>query len=198
MFNCIDYFYDANDLGLVALNFLNFRFTPSVQSQEHYYGGDRLKGWPCYETELIPKENEETFIKTFEKKTNMKIFHVNSFYRKTKKSEVQKSPSYGQFKQHTDSPMYDIAGVIYFNSNSLEDGTRIYMTEQCFEPTAIIGSRGNRCVFYGTQVWHCPPMLQTVDERWTQPLFLITKEETYDKFINEGGDKNENPGQFRA
>ena len=33
---CIDYFYDANDLGLIALNFLNFRFTPSVQSQEAY------------------------------------------------------------------------------------------------------------------------------------------------------------------
>ena len=185
MFHCIDCFYDANDLGLIALNFLNFRFNPSVQSQESHYGGDRLKGWPCHETGEIPKELKETFIQTFEKKTNIQILHMTSFLRKTKKSEVESSPSYGQFKQHIDSPNYDIAGVVYYNSNSLDDGTRIYMTEQCYEPTTIIGSRGNRCVFYGTQVWHCPPMLQTVDERWTQPFFLITKEETYKKFMEK-------------
>jgi hypothetical protein len=188
MFNCIDYFYDANDLGLIALNFLNCRFTPSVQSQDHFYGGDRMKGWPCYETGPIAKSIEEIFVKTFEKKTGIKVLHTKSFLRKTKKDEVKKSPSYGQFKQHTDSPLYDLAGVVYFNSNSLEDGTRIYMTEQCYEPTAIIGSRGNRCVFYGSQIWHCPPMIQTVDERWTQAFFLITKEETYKKFIES---KNE-------
>jgi hypothetical protein len=188
MFNCIDYFYDANDLGHMALNFLNFRFTPSVQSQESYYGGDRLKGWPCYEMSSIPKPLLETFTKTFQNKTGIKVLHTKSFLRKTKKDEVKKSPSYGQFKQHIDPPMYDLAGVVYFNSNSLDDGTRIYMTEQCYEPTAIIGSRGNRCVFYGSQIWHCPPMIQTVDERWTQPFFLITKEETYKKFIES---KNE-------
>ncbi len=185
MFHCIDCFYDANDLGLIALNFLNFRFNPSVQSQKGHYGGDRLKGWPCHETGEIPKELKETFIQTFEKKTNIQILYMTSFLRKTKKSEVESSPSYGQFKQHIDSPNYDIAGVVYYNSNSLDDGTRIYMTEQCYEPTTIIGSRGNRCVFYGTQVWHCPPMLQTVDERWTQPFFLITKEETYKKFMEK-------------
>lgn len=191
MFNCIDYFYDANDLGIVTLHFLNIRFTPTVQSTNSYYGGDRLKGWPCYETGPIPKTMKETFIKTFEKKTNLKVLHMKSFLRKTKKDEVKQSPSYGQFKQHVDDLCYDLAGVVYFNSNSLDDGTRIYMTEQCYEPTVIIGSRSNRCVFYNSQVWHCPPMLQTVEERWTQPFFLIIKEETYKKFIDNGGEINE-------
>jgi len=55
-------------LFLSLLNFLNCRFTPSVQSQDHFYGGDRMKGWPCYETGPIAKSIEEIFVKTFEKK----------------------------------------------------------------------------------------------------------------------------------
>tara|TARA_R100001509_G_scaffold24983_2_gene13063 strand:+ start:83 stop:649 length:567 start_codon:yes stop_codon:yes gene_type:complete len=182
MVNFVDSFYGLNDLGLLTLNFVNSRFIPSVQPRGSFHGGERMKGFPCYETDDIPKDMLNILNKTFEAKTNLKILDSKSFFRKTKKEELKQSPCYGQYRAHTDASTYDIAGVIYFNSNTLDDGTRFYKTDQCYEPTAIIGASVNRCIFYSTETWHCPPMEQTVDERWTQPFFLIIKEETYKKY----------------
>ena len=102
--------------------------------------------------------------------------------RKTKLAELKKSPSWNQYKPHQDDKTFDYAGIVYFNSNSLIDGTKFFHNENCFEPTAVIGSRYNRCVFYSSQVFHSPTMEQEVEERWIQPFFLITKEETYNNF----------------
>ena len=185
LFNCIDSFYEPNELGLITISFLNQHFTPSHQSNQIYYSGDRMKGYPCYETSHMTASNNpmnpfNIFKKTFENKTQMQILHIKTFLRKTKLSELKASPSWGQYKQHQDSEC-DIAGVVYFNSNSIDDGTNFYNTEYDYEPTATIGARYNRCVFYSSLTFHSPVMKQSVEERWVQPFFIITKKETYEK-----------------
>jgi hypothetical protein len=191
LFNCIEDFYEPNDLGLMTISFLNQHFTPSFQSQYNYYSGDRMKAYPCYETSSLtsngnPLNPFDIFKRTFEKKTQMQILHLKTFLRKTKLSELKKSPSWGQHKQHQDSGC-DIAGVVYFNSNSIDDGTNFYNAEHDYEPTAIIGSRYNRCVFYSPRTFHSPVMKQSVEERWVQPFFIITRKETYEK-LNENNE----------
>jgi len=172
MFNCIDNFYERSDLGLLVLGFLNLNFSPCFQSQHQWYGGDRMKGYPCHETSMLDTESSNIFISTFEKKTNLKILDHSTFLRKTYKKELKKSPCWGQYKQHVDHNSFDIAGVVYFNSNSIEDGTYFYHSKSCYEPTAIIGAKVNRIIFYDSQTPHCPPMKQTTNERWSQPFFL--------------------------
>ena len=81
--------------------------------------------------------------------------------------------------------MFDLAGIVYFNCNSLKDGTYMYSGKNTFEPDAIIGSKMNRCVFYNTQQFHSPGHEQEIDERWVQPFFIIHKEETFKKFKNQ-------------
>lgn len=185
MINLIDGFYNPSNLGLMAVNFLNLHFQSSHQSSGIYYGGDRLLSYPTHETEYFKKGNNldpyEIFKKTWEEKTNIKLLHLETFFRKTKLNECNQSPSWKQYKPHQDLH-YDLAGLIYFNSNRLKDGTFIYNKESDYEPTAIIGSRYNRCVFYKCDIWHSPSMEQSVEERWTQPFFIIYKEETYKKF----------------
>ena len=110
-----------------------------------------------------------------ERKTKINPLKINTFFRKTKLEECKKSPSWKQYKPHQDSKDFDIAGLIYFNSNQLKDGTFIYNDHTDYEPTVVIGSRYNRCVFYNTQVYHCPSMEQSVEERWTQPFLLFIK-----------------------
>ena len=187
LFNLEDNFYSPSDLGLMVMNFLNLPFVPSHQPNETYFGTDRLKAYPCYETsefkiEKNPYAPFDIFKKTLELKTVLKPFKIKTFLRKTKLSELKKSPSWNQYKPHQDDKTFDYAGIVYFNSNSLIDGTKFFHNENCFEPTAVIGSRYNRCVFYSSQVFHSPTMEQEVEERWIQPFFLITKEETYNNF----------------
>jgi hypothetical protein len=187
----VDNFYEPNDLGLMVINFLNLSFTPSFQSQNNYYGGDRMKAYPCYETNDLsfdlnnPLSAFNIFKRTFENKTGIKPLRINTFFRKTKLEELKKSPSWNQYKPHCDAADYDIAGIVYFNANSINDGTNFYFSKTDYEPTAVIGARTNRCVFYNTQIPHSPVMVQEVEERWIQPFFLIVKEETYKKFKEE-------------
>jgi len=181
MFSYIDNFYEPNDLGLVIINFLNINFRPSHQSQLNWYGGDRMKAYPCYESNVLEKQEHPMcpytiFKNTFEKKTKLKLINFKTYFRKTKKIELENSKSWRQCKPHKDEKEYNIAGLIYFNSNSLKDGTYFYTSEHDYEPTAKIGSLYNRCVFYNSQIPHCPSMEQTVEERWIQPFFLKTEE----------------------
>jgi hypothetical protein len=193
LFHSIENFYEPNDLGLVILNFMNLHFDKTYQSQETYYGSERMNAYPCYQT-VTTKPDEEnifnphTILKnTFERKTNKKIYVLKTFFRKTKLKELQESPSWNQHKPHTDGDDFDIAGIIYFNGSSLKDGTNFYLNKDHYEPTAVIAAQYNRCVFYGTQLPHCPSMVQQVEERWTQPFFLITKEETYKRYKESNG-----------
>ena len=113
-----------------------------------------------------------------------------TFLRKIKLSELKQSPSYGQHRQHVDPQYYNLAGLVYFNSNSLEDGTKLYSDSHSFEPTLIVGSKVNRCIFYRADTWHCPGMKQEVEERWVQPFMLITQQETYNKYLEHKKNKD--------
>lgn len=184
LFNLVDNFYEPNDLGLMVMNFLNLNFTPTFQPQGTYFGGDRMKAYPCYETKNLISDGEnpfspfDIFKKTLENKTGITPLKMYTFFRKTKLEELKKSPSWNKYKQHCDAKDYDLAGIIYFNSNSLNDGTNFYNSLDDYEPTAVIGARTNRCVLYSTQTPHSPVSTQEVEERWVQPFFVITKEET--------------------
>jgi len=186
MFNLIDRFYDQNELGLMVVNLMNMHYQPMYQPNRKFFGGDRMLGHPVHETGWFNDEGPmcpyDIFIRTFKKKTNIEPLFVKTFFRKTKLSECKESPSWKQYKPHQDSVNCDLAGLIYFNSNCLKDGTYFFNKEDDFEPTAIIGSKCNRCVFYSADRWHAPTMEQSVDERWTQPFFIIYKEETLKKF----------------
>ena len=179
MFNVIENFYEPSDLGLMVMNFLNLPFDATYQSKDFQYGGDRNKGYPCYESKILDKGDGNNpycpyniLKQTFEKKTQKKIINLKTFFRKTKRKELEKSPSWKQYRPHTDSTMNDIAGLIYYNSNSIKDGTYIFNSIYDYEPTAIIGSKYNRCVFYNSQQPHCPAVEQEVEERWIQPFFI--------------------------
>ena len=188
MIQYIDNFYDTNDLGLQVICFLNMHFDVTHQSGGLWYGGDRMKACPCHETKDIANNKTDQigpyhiFKKTFELKTNLKILHCETFFRKSKLEELKKSPSWKQTKPHRDDKTFDIAGVVYYNSNSLKDGTYLFDTEISYEPTVIVGSKLNRCVFYDPQVPHSPSPEQEVEERWTQPFFIIHKQETFERF----------------
>jgi hypothetical protein len=189
MFNTVESFYKKNDLGLLVLHFLNLHFTAKHQSHAVYFGGDRMLGLPVYESYFLSDEGESSpyriFLETWKEKTGIQPLYISTFFRKTKLSECKKSPSWKQYKPHQDTEEFDIAGLIYFNTNCLKDGTYIFNNETDHEPTIIIGSRMNRCVWYNSQVWHSPTMEQSVDERWTQPFFIIYKEETYEIFLEK-------------
>jgi hypothetical protein len=182
MFNVIDGFYNPNNLGLIVINFLNLHFNANHQSTQDYFGGDRLLGWPTHETPFLKNEGElspfSIFEKTWIEQTNIKPLEIQTFFRKTYLKECRKSPSWKQYKPHKDGKKFDIAGLIYFNSNRLKDGTFIFNHETEYEPTAIIGAKYNRCAWYSTQTPHSPSMEQSVSERWTQPFFIVYKEET--------------------
>ena len=186
MFSFIDNFYEENQLGLMTLCFQNMIFESTYQSK-HWPISERLHGYPCYESASLKKiENchgpYDIFKNTFEKKTNLKILHFNSFFRKIKLEELKRSSIYKKERPHVDDSFFDYAGIIYFNSNSLRDGTSIYDHKDHYEPTAIIGSKLNRCVYYNASQPHSTPTDQLVEERWVQPFFLITSEENYNKY----------------
>jgi len=182
MFSLIDDFYNRTDLGMLSLIFMNSTFSKTHQSQQ-WPVSDRMQAYPCYESMTLNKSETEgnpykIFKDTFEKKTNIKILKLHSFFRKIKLEELKNSNVYKKDRPHTDSKEYDIAGLVYFNSTSLIDGTKIYNYTSDFEPTAVIGSKPNRCVFYNSAQPHSAPYEQVVEERWVQPFFLVVKEET--------------------
>ena len=196
MVNVIDNFYEQNNLGLMVINFLNLHFDATYQSKQISYGGDRTKGYPCYESKTLTEGDENNpycpynmLKQTFETKTKIKIIKLRTFFRKTKLQELKNSPSWKQYKQHRDSEESNIAGVVYYNSNSIKDGTYIFNEIGDYEPTAIIGSKYNRCVFYNPQQPHAPSMDQEVEERWTQPFFITYKNENNKSKKYQGQDR---------
>jgi hypothetical protein len=186
MFTLIENFYTPSDLGLIVTQFINSPFDKTHQSKETLVN-NRMQAYPCYESQVfIRNENPHNpyniFKNTFESKTNLKILHLKTFFRKIKLEELKQSACYRQDRPHLDSLEQDYAGLIYFNSNSIIDGTKIYNNAEDFEPTVIIGSKINRCVFYNSQQPHVAPTDQHVEERWVQVFFLITEEKTFNRF----------------
>ena len=184
----IENFYSPSDFGLVVAHFVNEHFQPTHQSKEESYGGNRFNAYPCYETNFYFENNNEyslanLFKKTFEEKTNLKLLHFKTCLRKIKLSELKKSASWGQHKPHEDNKIEcDTAGIIYFNSGSLKDGTNLYKSKNDYAPTVMVGSYPNRCVFYDSSIPHQPGAEQEIEERWVQPFFAILDERVYKRW----------------
>ncbi len=195
MINVINDFYEENRLGLIIINFLNLPFQSKQQPINIYFGNDSRLSYPVHETTILSKGEGLTpyniFREEWEKKTNIKPLYIRTFFRKTKLTELKESASWKQYKPHTDQEYFDIAGLIYFNSNFLKDGTHIFNSKEDYEPTAIIGAKYNRCVFYNSLTPHSPTMEQKVEERWTQPFFIVYKKETYEKLLKAENIKHE-------
>jgi hypothetical protein len=184
----IDEFYSASDFGLVLSEFINQHFQPTYQSKASLYGGDRFQGYPCHESpdyyyDKNPISIGNILKKTFEEKTQIKLLYFKTFLRKIKLHEFKKAASWGQHKPHKDSKTdCDIAGIIYFNSGSIKDGTNLYSKVSDYVPTVIVGSNPNRCVFYDSSIPHQPGEFQEIEDRWVQCFFGITDPELYKKF----------------
>ena len=191
MFNVIEDFYSQSDLGLVIAHFVNLPFDQTHRSRD-WAVTHRLQAYSVHETSVFERSEHplhpySIFKKTFETKTNQKILYVETFLRKIKLSELKESAVYKKDRPHKDKETFDYAGLVYFNSNSILDGTKLYNDERDFDPTIIIGSKVNRCVYYDTQQPHSVPFDQRIDERWVQPFFIITNEQTLKKYkdLNE-------------
>ena len=96
----IDDFYNPSDFGLVASHFVNTHFTATFQSKLHYYGNNRMNAYPCYETNQFYMSDEpysigNIFKKTFEEKTNLKIYYFTTYLRKIKLNEFKQSAAWG-------------------------------------------------------------------------------------------------------
>jgi hypothetical protein len=86
MLTIIEKFYDPNDLGLFSLYFMNLPFNKTHQSKQ-WPVSDRMQAYPCYESDNLEKsENQyspyQIFKNTFERKTNKKLYFIESFLRK--------------------------------------------------------------------------------------------------------------------
>jgi len=165
-------FYSNEDYAKMHSLALSNLYAATYQPNKIYFE-DRLKAYPCYETAkfLIDSMAYNIFKETFEKKTNFKILNLKSFFRKILSSELKIIFKYGTIP-HRDSEEYDIAGVIYYNINSLYDGTAIYDNLYQREPSMIIGAKTNKCVFYDANQLHAPLQDKDTETRLIQPFFI--------------------------
>jgi len=175
----IDNFYKKNDFEHMLSSSILNPYKSTLQPNDKFFIS-RSNAYPCYETTKFLKDTSlfEIFTKTFEEKTGFIIEDVNTFFRKIYSSELEHVLKYG-LRPHTDENKYNIAGVIYYNTFSLNDGTAIFsgMEENnCqIEPDIIVGSKPNRCVFYCSSIWHRPLQDKNTEVRIIQPFFIKIK-----------------------
>ena len=173
--NIIEDFYSQHNYGLVYNTIKTIPLKGTYQPKNVYYPS-RLDAYPCWESDPLV-ENDlsySIFKQTFEQKTNIKVKKIESFYRKIIKEELKNSPFADKHEGlvHKDSNVRQIAGLIYFDSFSLKDGTRFYSYDGQVEPDIIIGSRPNRCVFYPSNINHSAGIDWRKEDRSIQVFFL--------------------------
>lgn len=186
MINLIEDFYDSIFLKKIIEDINNLTFKPTHQPKgiqlDH-----RLQGYPTYETDPLDSNNEiYKFLYKKLKPIVNKPFIIHTFFRKTLLSEVRQSLSWASIQRHQDQECF-LAGLIYFNTNSIKDGTYFYRNNTDMEPTFIIGSKVNRCILFNPNIWHAPGLDSWKEVRLTQPFFL--KEINEDKIIDIGMSK---------
>lgn len=177
--NLIDDFYEINDFNIL---FSSAQLNPYIATYQpnNVHFNNRLQAYPCHETNQFKKDDfgYELFRSTFEKKTNLKIKELKTFFRKIYSSELEHIFKY-RLPPHVDNSKledqtfeFDFAGVIYYNTWSLEDGTYLFSSKDQIEPDVMIGAKPNRCVFYKTDIFHSPGHNKKTDMRLVQPFFL--------------------------
>jgi hypothetical protein len=166
----------------------NFEFmlTSSMLNSYHSYHHpisqkkfNKKNAYPCYQTDFFSINDSlyDIFIKTFQKQTGLVINEVKTLFRKTYSNELSHIFKYG-LPTHQDEDC-DIAGLIYYNTFGLDDGTMMFSEmddkKSQIEPDIIIGAKPNRCVFYDPKIWHRPSQDKDTEIRITQPFFIKFK-----------------------
>jgi hypothetical protein len=175
----IDNFYDEKDFHLmISATMLNTYKGCWQPNGKNFF--NRSNAYPCQETNMFVETDDsyKIFYKTFEKKTGFTIDKINTFFRKIYSSELEHVFKYG-LRPHKDAIDFDIAGLIHFNTFSLDDGTGIFSefenNSHQIEPDVVIGAKPNRCVFYDTQIPHRPLQNKHTEMRIVQPFFIKFK-----------------------
>jgi len=170
--NLIDDFYSAEDYATMFTMASHANYHSAYQPSKIYFY-NRLKAYPCYQSNdfIIDSIGYQIFVKTFEEKSKLKVLEFKSFFRKILSSELENIFKYGSVP-HIDGEGNDFAGVIYYNIESLYDGTATYTSAFHREPTMIVGAKSNRCVFYPTSTWHSPLQDKNTEVRLIQPFFV--------------------------
>ena len=174
--NIIEDFYDPVDFGLMTYQ-LNNTAMKGIYKPTNVFYPDRLQAYPVWETDTFSVNSQafNIFKNTFEKKTNLKIKEINSFFRKIHRSELEQSPYKGREESmvhQDDTDSAQLAGVVYFDSFSIKDGTRIYSYRDQIEPDLIVGSKPNRCVFYDPSLFHSAGIDWRRETRSLQIFFI--------------------------
>lgn len=172
----LDDFYEQKDFAfmMTAAN-INSYYT-TYQPNNRYFTS-RSNAYPCHQTKEF-KSGEPTgdiFVKTFEEKTKLKIKNVSTYFRKIYSKELKNVFKYG-IAPHIDPKIFNVAGVIHFNTFGLDDGTGLISNNEepyiQIEPDIIIGAKPNRCVFYDSQIYHKPLQDPNTEIRIIQPFFI--------------------------
>ena len=171
--NIIDNFYSEEDFSyMLSCSMLNSYYKTFQPS--NIFFNSRTNAYSCHESKIFVIKDKafSIFVNTFVLKTGIKIKEVKTFFRKIYSSEITNVLKYGM-PTHKDEIDCNIAGVIYYNSFGLDDGTGLYTTDSFqIEPDIIVGSKPNRCVFYDTQISHKPLQSKDNELRIIQPFFI--------------------------
>lgn len=171
--NIIDNFYNNEDFYyMISCSMLN-PYCQTYQPNNNFFSS-RANAYSCHETKsfVVNDKALSIFGNTFVSKTGKKIKEVKTFFRKIYSYEITNVLKYGM-PSHKDDIDFNIAGVVYYNSFGIDDGTGLYTTEDFqIEPDIIVGSKPNRCVFYDTQISHKPLQSKDNQVRIVQPFFI--------------------------
>jgi len=176
--NILDNFYKQEDFNFVLTAAMMAPYTSMYQPYQNFNILSKSHAYKCHQTKELTEFDLVTkiFINTFQEKTGKTVKKFHSFFRKIYSSEIDNILKYGM-SPHKDGKNHPIAGIVHFNTYSLEDGTAIFSNNddadfRQIEPDVVIGSRPNRCVFYDSQLWHRPLQDKNTEMRLVQPFFL--------------------------
>ena len=169
----IDNFYSDEDFFyMISCSVLN-PYNKTYQPNKNFFNSG-ANSYSCHESQNFVLGNKAFLIfeNTFFLKTGLRIKEIKTFFRKIYSSEITNVLKYGM-PSHKDDVDFNIAGVIYYNSFSLDDGTGLYTTENFqIEPDIIVGAKPNRCIVYDTQITHKPLQSKDNEIRIIQPFII--------------------------
>ena len=176
-FIVVEDFYSRENFGLMS-NFQRTCNMKGLQVPQNIYYPSRLDAYPTWESNCFGKNELEYKIteKAILENTKFKISKMQSLFRKVLTSELLKSPYKDRNESlvHQDSNNYDWAGVVYFDSFSIEDGTRLYSYADQIKPDVIVGSKPNRCILFKSHLFHSAGIDWNKDSRTVQIFFVET------------------------
>lgn len=171
----IDDFYSKENFCnmMTAANLFNYKKVWHPSNVKYF---NKTHGYPTYETDVF--DFDFPLLNLFKAelllKTGLKPKKIKTFFRKIYNSDLDKIIKYGM-SPHIDTGC-ELAGVVYYNSFGLDDGTGLYTsTEENFkqiEPDIIIGAKPNRMVIYNSNIMHKPLQDEQNSLRLIQPFFL--------------------------